>query len=141
MAYDGLVITSSSPASMYVLISNWIASSVPLVIANCAESTSKNEEKMSRAELYSGYMATLFTESACTTAAVTVGEHPTVFSLKSSRTAAPLPCVGGEYACIFTIDLRGFIIPHFHAACMGFQTFCTRQHRDRGLKCAQRCLA
>jgi hypothetical protein len=56
----------------------------------------KNEEMISRAELYSGYIATLFAESACATATVTDGEQPTVFSLKSSRTAAPLPCVGGE---------------------------------------------
>ena len=96
MAYDGLVITSSSPASINVFTSSWIASSVPLVIAICSESTLKNEEMISRAELYSGYIATLFAESACATATVTDGEQPTVFSLKSSRTAAPLPCVGGE---------------------------------------------
>src|SRR5712691_9017116 len=79
---------------------------------------------------------------------ITLGDAPTVFSLKSSRSFPARPPVGGLYAAIFSTASRGcktpggnsiFLAakPHLHAPRMCFQAFGACQGCDHRGQLAQ----
>src|SRR5437667_12348354 len=79
---------------------------------------------------------------------ITLGDAPTVFSLKSSRSFPARPPVGGLYAAMLSTASRGCKTPggksiflaakaHLHGAGVRFQTFGARQGRDGGGKLVQ----
>src|SRR5579863_3880765 len=68
---------------------------------------------------------------------ITLGEQPTVFSLKSRRSFSARPPVGGEYGAILRTASRGsitrdlVIYAHLHGTRVRFQTLRACQRRNR----------
>src|SRR4051794_29032928 len=69
---------------------------------------------------YSGYTASPPGSSPSFKAAMTAGEHPTVFSLKSRRNLPARPPVGGEYGAMATTAGRGLTAPLGSFGGLGF---------------------
>src|SRR5579859_4395237 len=78
---------------------------------NCSGRTPKYRAIASLASLYSGYTANPSGDNRSRNAAITRAEHPTVFSLKSSRSLPTRLPVGGVYGAIAITALRGLIAP------------------------------
>src|SRR5208283_1552024 len=98
---------------------------------------------------YSGYTASPASLKCSRRYAVTRGDAPIVFSLKSSRNLFTRPPVGGLYGAMFSTASRGCSTPggksifllakaHLHRPGMRFQPFGPRQGRDGGSQLAQR---
>src|SRR5580765_7415745 len=68
---------------------------------------------------------------------ITLGEQPTVFSLKSRRSFPARSPVGGEYGAIFRTAARGLsasptahLRPQFNRTCVRFESFRASQSRN-----------
>src|ERR1035438_8474234 len=110
-----------------------MASSVPLVSVKSSASTAKKSASSCFTSSYSGYTARLASFRWSRRYSITLGEAPTVFSLKSSRSLSDRPPVGGLYGAILRTASRGCNTPggksifllgkaDLHGAGMRFQT-------------------
>src|ERR1022692_1555724 len=111
-----------------------MASSVPLVSVKSSGSTAKNFASSCFTSSYSGYTARLASVRCSRRYSITLGEAPTVFSLKSRRSLSARPPVGGLYGAILNTASRGCNTPggksifllakaDLHGAGMRFQAF------------------
>src|ERR1035438_4225200 len=118
-----------------------IASSVPLVSVKSSGSTAKKSASSCFTSSYSGYTARLASVRCSRRYSITLGEAPTVFSLKSRRSLSDRPPVGGLYGAILNTASRGCNTPggksifllaksHLHGAGMRFQTLGASECRD-----------
>src|SRR6202035_5216512 len=108
-----------------------------------SDSTPKNAPSSCLISPYSGYTARPASVRFWRRYSSTLGEAPTVFSLKSSRSLSARPAVGGEYGAILSTASRGSSTPggrsiflpakpHLHRARVRFQALSASQRRNRG---------
>src|SRR5580700_7261750 len=125
-----------------------MASSVPLVRMKSSVSTPKNAPNSCLISPYSGYTARPASVRFWRRYSSTLGDAPTVFSLKSSRSLSARPAVGGEYGAILRTASRGsstpggrsiFLLakPHLHRARVRFQALGAGQRRNCWCKFGQ----
>src|ERR1700693_4867505 len=126
-----------------------MASSVPLVSVKSSASTSKNSASSCFTSSYSGYTARPASLRWSRRYSITLGEAPTVFSLKSSRSLSARPPVGGLYGAIRSTASRGCNTPggksifllakaHLHGAGMRFQALRPSESSDGRREFVQR---
>src|ERR1700693_357682 len=107
-----------------------------------SDSTPKNAPSSCLISPYSGYTARPASVRFWRRYSSTLGEAPTVFSLKSRRSLSARPAVGGEYGAILSAAPRGssapggrsiFLLakPHLHRPRVRFQALGTGQRRNR----------
>src|SRR6202789_4569296 len=85
------------------------------------------------ASTYSGYTVNASAKRCCFKYSITLGEQPTVFSLKSRRSLPCRPPVGGRYGAIFCTAGRGvrpLPIPNLRGSRVRFQAFCACERSD-----------
>ena len=88
--------TTSSPSSTYVLMSTWMASSVPFVSSICSRRLRSSAASVAlRLDVLGIDGEAVFIETRSFRNSMTCGEQPIVFSLKSRRSLPARPPVGG----------------------------------------------
>src|SRR5579863_3849978 len=127
-----------------------MASSVPFVSVKSSVSTLKKAASSCFTASYSGYTARLDSLKRSRRYSITLGDAPTVFSLKSRRNLSPRPPVGGLYGAIFRTASRGcntpggrsillLAKPDLHGARMRFQALGAGERGDGRRKHPQSC--
>src|ERR1700757_2378812 len=103
-------------------------------MVNSSTPTPKNFARLAIASVYSGYMESASAVTYLRRHSTTLGEQPTVFSLKSRRSFPARPPVGGEYGVIWRTAARGARASHtthLHRTGMRFESFRAGQLRNR----------